>query len=586
MSEAAPPDAERREAADRAQPDGAADLYSTTGVTRRRFMRASAATAGAVGAAGAAHTVGYSPAGKAQAVLPLVPVGAALAGAAVGAYLGSKVAGHFDDTEDLSGYTGSDALWNRIEDKALELKVTNEQVLSSLENTAEFADRSAYPEGMQTVVEKLNAGASQSVTQASMENAIDDYYTGVQTDVLTAYGNAYDQSQRWYDNLAAFVPEDGDTDVLPEEVLAWRVGQTGWDQPSASMAESLYGRVVNTNKEPVTYDVTLADGTAHTVEAYRNTYSGHEMYPHVQLDGTRDLIYMGILPNEFRSDPAAATDDDYIQIVDLDRFHNLWSQLTASRDRVYQNLSTFVTDVYAAYEPGDIDTSNLLTPTDYAEMSSQEDGLAFAGAALNGLGIPTTGDPHEIYLYDSDVTVNGAIYALDGTLNLDVGVQYSPDVDFPDTPLYMRYTGEFTDESTGETTTETDVVELTQDFHIESATADDGTELTQVGFTEGPTYDPADVASLQAQIEALHEEMLAMQEEAQSSTGGAGGVSASVFDRLDITLPFGGTIPGEATAATVATGAGAVAVKLGIVGGGGAGGSGGAAGGFAGKPPK
>ncbi|KAA9404542.1 hypothetical protein EGO51_19295, partial [Haloarcula hispanica] len=413
--------------------------------------------AGATVAAGASHTDGTAldPVGEADALVPLA-IGAAVAGAAIGAYLHDEVSDRFADSDDLTGYTGSDALHAAIVEKAVSLQTTQEQVLSSLENTAKFADNAAIPKGMAAVVESFNAGESESVVQNSMEAAIDEYYAGVQTDILNAYSSAKQQMDHWHESLASHSAVDGDTAIAPVDVLAaydnaWKKGDSFTSMWLASGVSSYYSSG--------SYDVSLSDGSTYSIP-YVEGGNGVTVssYPHVSVNGGSPIRY-GVAPVDYRGDGGDTygnvPESERIEPIDIQRFRDLWTAITDSRDRVYSNLSTFVSDVMAEYEPGEIDLSNYVSPmTAYAELSSKDDDLAYAGAAAAMLGIPRYEQPMTITIAPGttdEYQVFGSIYSSqepDG--GFAVGTTYDPSS--LSYPVFMRY--EYAGSST-ETATET-----------------------------------------------------------------------------------------------------------------------------------
>lgn len=522
---------------------------SSSSMTRRQFFRRTAAVGTvAVGVGAGARTVPrFSPIGQADALAPLVVAGA-IAGAAIAGYVGAKVADHFSDNEDLTGYTGSDALHLRIEEKAKTLQLSQEQVLSTLENTVEFADNAALPKGMAAVVESFNAGKTQTEIQNDLEAAIDsEYYAGVETDILNAWEAARQQMQHWWESIAGHTAIDGDTSLSDHDVLAVDTKLNGTGEWNYGANEYVHGRATDSASHVVeTHPVTLADGSTFDVSVTYTSSNQYHVYEFAPVPGVSSEGYTaraGVIPNSLRGEDIANIQSEVIPVLEPTRFHDLWTALTASRDRVLANLNTFVADVMATYEPGDIDLSKFVDPiTAHTELASEGDQLAFAGVAANILGIPRNENPMVISLEDEGIQVEGSIYS---TQEPDGGFPVGEWID-PSSfsyPVFMRYqyvsdgtnttetnttstntTTTETSTTDGETSTEVGFVQLQGRFRIDSAVDSEGNEQTTVNMEDGPTYDPADVQNLQAQLDQIHEEMLAMQEEAEANNSGGGGL--------------------------------------------------------------
>lgn len=523
-------------------PDDNEQASADPGVTRRELFRrgaTAATTTAAIGAAGTEVAPRYSPVGRARAALPLVPIGAGLAGAAVGAYVGDKVSDYFADDEDLTEYTGSDALHMQIAEKAQQLAVDQEQIMSSLENTVQFADNAALPKGMAAIVESLNNGDSAGTAVEKMETAIDEeYYDGVQQDILSAYRNVMDQMSHWFQSLKQHTAVDNDTSIAPSDVLVMGTydgavpdGTTfKWMDSPVKGLEPLFDRNVYLESmgshQINDREVTLASGATETAYMYRYNHDNQSNYGEfhpVNTGVVESPLRVAVKPHDYRGESVTnIPNSELIEYVEIARFRRLWDELQASRQRVHDNLSTLVDDVFSQYEAGEVDLSEFVDPmTAYTELSSKEDDLAYAGAAASMLGIPRHDQPMDIYLKESEVTVSGSIYSTsEPTDGYEVGSTIDPaNYDYP---IFLSYEGTFEDEN-GEVQEQVDFVQLEQPFTIESATDSDGNELSSVQMSDGPTYDTSDVESLQKQLEQIRQEQLEMQERAEEQNSGASG---------------------------------------------------------------
>lgn len=475
---------------------------------RRTFLKTAAAAA-TLSAAGAVTV-------SAQSYYPGLEWGYD-AGQALGGWVGEEVNDLFSDDEDMSGYTGGDALKLTIEEKALTLAITNEQVLSNLENTAEFADNAALPKGMAAVVEAYNdEDNDQDAVQTAMEDEIDAYYADVERDVLTAYENTLTQMKAWYDAL------ENHEDTDPNDILGHSKDQSGDGYSHEGYDEGVqmvFGQSEYADQYVVAEkDVTLHDGSTETVMWFHfdQPSSGTEEHLAPQ-EGFKDTDFLTPIVMFSQYDPSAEEDDavqnDAVQVLQTLRFWDLFDAIDESRDRVYSNLSSFVTDVFDHYDRGDVDLEEFVDPiTAHTELRAEDDPDAYAGSAAALIGIPRNEEPMTLHFEESDTETEGSIYSTDSPDGgFEVGTTYDPDdLDYP---VFARVQVTEDDEQT------TDFIEVDEQFSISEATDPDGNDLESVEMEDGPTYDPSDIESLQDQLDQVHEEQLRLQEQAQESGG-------------------------------------------------------------------
>lgn len=501
------------------------------------------------------------PIGSASAFLTTDPVGTAKKGEAVAAWLGQTISGFFSDNEDLSGYTGSDALHSAIEEKALSLKQTQEQILSGLENTAEFADNAAIPIGMEAVVTAFDAEDNQDTAQADMGEAIDEYYAGVQDDVLSAFDSAVNQIIYWYEQTAAH------SDLSHTDVFETFSGRANFDDTTVKwrdgniFAKSIVDDYQDSDFSEVRYsdEFTLENGSTKDITVYIATGTNTSIYEYIGSwypTDSPNSDYDTAIDKTNTFAVKSAQDGERLEIFEDTRYHAVWSDITDSRDRVYNELSGFVDDLYDAYEPGEIDTAEIVDPlTAHTEFRNEIDDGSFRGAhAAGSLGIPrsTGSEPMIIELHDDGITVEGSIYGeiADG---LETDLKYYTNIDQLDSedteensdgdtvpidetatpvldegPLWIR--GTYTEEDSDGNETETsDYTDLDQPFTILDAVDQDGNDVSQVEFESGPEYDPSDIDSIQEQLEQVREFQIEQQQEAAEDINSGGSLFGGGF---------------------------------------------------------
>ncbi len=495
--------------------------------------------------AGATITVGpsvvprYSPIGRATAIDWDRAKDAAVVGAATivtGPLGGAAAAYYLGDENSYENYTGEDALRIHIYEGNLQMKSSYEQILSSLENTVSFVENTLLPKGMAAIVEELNDDNSKEAAEEAMSKAIDEHCAGIQKDIIQNCESNLEQYSHYVDQL------DSHDEADPRDVL--------WGDQYSSSGGSV-GDVHNPSQVFGWDDaeVELADGSTYEMEvprfSRRSSNLQLKMCPEfVVQNSDLDDYEQGVFGHfEINEDGETATDDDEITddhgTLEMERYDEVLDELSAARGSTYGELSSFIDDVYSNYDPGDVDLGDVVDPTTaYLEFSNDIDDESYAGAmASNMLGIPRTNEPMEIVLEDDEVSVEGSIYsqeAPDG--GFDVGQTYDPDA--LENAVMMRFT-EIIEEGQGETAFR----EIDQPFTIVEATNSDGEAVGTVDTESEVEYDPADIESIQEQLEQVREQQISMQEEAQDddsswlpSLPGLGtGASAIVYVLLGLT---------------------------------------------------
>lgn len=465
-------------------------------VNRRGFMRIGAGTAVA---AGTATHPAFSPVGRARAALPLVPIGAAVGGAALGYLVNEGVDYIMGDDRDYSNYTGADALRTQIYTGTVNIASSVERVVTSLQNNVEYADNILLPKGKAAAVEAMNGGYGSSEQNDMMAEAIDEAAAAMQENIYTDWNEQVKQLAHMDLQLHAH------SDASIGDVL--------------NLDGDGFGIIDRYNTEPTMDDclreesIELFDGRTLQVKyANRRTSSGHESK---EWGIGRDPVVTA-------SDPEST---EVIDVLDPSMYDDLLTDLQNARDRVNANLATFISDLNEAYEPGEIPMDDVVDPmTAYLEMSTdyEETGhYGYAAASAAVLGIPSSvGRNIWIHLEESDVEVQADLYTKhEPEGGYETGVTYNPDAWAE--PVYISYHGVFEDPETGEVSEETDFVQIEQEFQITEMTDKDGNEVDSTGL-ESKNVQTADIEALQEELEQLRELQLEMQEEAQEPEGGSG----------------------------------------------------------------
>lgn len=503
---------------------------SEPSMDRRRFMKA----LGATGAAAAGLSVTGTPIQRAEAV-PWLAAGAVAAGAAIGLdYMmgtgyteevttraANYIHRRFGDDRNYGEYTGATALQEEIAIGGNEMKLADEKVMTSIQNNIQAADNVAYSKGQVAVVEALNNGKSESEADAKMKDAIDKYFSKIQENILIHYNTQADQIRHHYNKIAehADLTADGTGSIFwiwgrntSDETVAQ--GDTGLDTSTGYTVHETGAAFAQTaNVGSATYNtimVELLDGTKKESErvvggSSDNYWAGPFPGTSTQADGV--VMSFGIKD----------TDGSVVEYFYPYDYWQSWDEVIATRDSVLADLSGFVTDIYAAYEPGEVDLAGVVDPTTFAtELATDTDSEAYRQAAAAQLGIPTSATENvSITIHgENEVTIQTDLYTDHSpTDGFQVGETYNPSSWTE--PLFVTYP----DSETGEM----DIAQLEDSFTIEAATGPEGNAVDSFD-TVSTNAQSANTEELKANLDQLREtqqEMLAN----QSPTDGGGGSS-------------------------------------------------------------
>ena len=525
-------------------------------MNRRRFMQGLGASAAA--GVGLASMSSASAVDAGDILYPQNRLfdGAMRAGAGAGAWLGDQIGGLISQ-EDLSGYTGGEALWKNSEERLLQLALTNEQALSAMQNTVEFAPNAVLPMAMSTAIEGFNSGESTEEINDAVDDVIEGYVTDVQMDMITLIESIADQTSHILTQIDEFSPASGDSNPFGSSDNYWYnpIFQVNYSSSAQDEYDDWTSLDASRSGDPTfawghdSHDseitLQLADGSTHDTRlSWFTSAEDFALYPQYNpafLTWDAAERELGDDTDDWDTSNGDYSHDDFVYPFSPAEYEGLLADIANVRVEVGDEMGSFIQDFSAAYEQGDVDLTDAVDPiTAYTELRAEDDDNAFAGASAGLLGIPSSGtDPMEIELHESDVIVDGSIYAHESPEGgFTVGESYDPEQ--LEGPVFMRYSGAFEDED-GNVQEETDFVQLQQSFTIVSALDEDGLEKETVEMVDGPTYDPADVESIEEQLAQVREEQIRLQEQAAQQSGGG------FFDELSV-----GGVPGEIVALAAA----------------------------------
>lgn len=463
---------------------------------RRTFVKGLGASA--VGAAGLASTTDSADA-LAVSGTAAIAIGGAVAGAAGGAGLAylarDQIEGLLGESENLSGYTGKDALRTQIYTQAQQLLTVDERVMTSITNNLSTSETIAFAKGKAAALKAMNAEEGESKAKSQMEKAVDDYYSTIQKNIVT---HADQQAGVWRHHLNM---------VSAHQSLS----VTGMYRANKHNDESITGYNEFKSTE------TILNGTEVEYRCVEFTY------PYGTVTDSR----ISIGSNEWGGLDGGFQDYGTINYMDMGPYDSAYSDAAARADTVKTKLDGFVTDLYAEYGAGDIPTEDIIDPVTAATELGQNTGMAGQAAEAAMLGIPTSasfslwlelqdgdGNTSEV---KAEMYTNASPTDSDGNeTGWEVGTTYDP-ANF-DAPIYIAY--EYIKPDSGEKSS--DFIELEHPFTVIEATDEEGNEVTNVQNEKRITQ-TADVSKLEEELAQLRDEQQRLQEESQKEVSGGGG---------------------------------------------------------------
>jgi len=484
--------------------------------------------AAATAAFGSQAAPQFSPVDRAAAALPLAPIAGGgfaltyLAQEAVDSYTG--------DSRDYSSYTGGEALHAEIHKGAVEMQSADERVMTGIENNIENSQNVALTKGKNAIIEEMNAGNPESDAQDAMQSAIDDYFSTIQENILTHWKEQARQIQHHASQV------DAHEDLTTNDGNVFQQTQSGGgtfsvSDDTGSDGEAIYA-LINDNTGQSDYErrsIELLNGDEVDDVPVSSTSHGYTA-PATGLDDVNygDGYNAPLVTEDAESDDGAG-------YLISDRFNDAWDSLLAERDDVNGQLSGFVTDVYDNWEPDDIPTEDLVDPvTASTELRQDYDNMAAQGAHASLLGIPTTADQTMLLTVtdndDEDWEVWADLYTdhvpedADGEeVGFESGETYHPDE--WDKPVYIAY--DYVDADGNE---QSDFTQIENQFTVELIEDSDGNEVDEPVQTRSRNNQSSDVDELQNELQALREDWVEMQEDAQEEDDGGSIVIGDLFD--------------------------------------------------------
>lgn len=465
------------------------------------------------------------------------PLGASVVGMS---YLGDEItdwtSGLLGDTRDYSGYTGGDALEQEIEVGVAEMRSADERVFTSILNTISGSENVGLSKGKAEIIRVMNNGDSEQTAQEAMQEEIDEYFAGIQRNILNHFISQYNQLTHHVEQLK----EHEDTDTTDIRYLRHDNGSTSWQQVQPYEDFMIDGEA---SADPNGYystwwvEMELVDGTIYEdipVMSHHelDRYAGMTPKPELIPDDANDRDSVVSNPSAWRF---GGGEEDQVYFYYED-YWPLFDAVEDARDAVNATLSGFVSDVYEHWEPDEIPTEDLIDPiTATTELAMDFDHYAGPGAFAAFAGIPTQAEQSLVLEVEPDgdaTTIEADIYTNHVPTDADgneVGFEADGETVYEpaewDEPLYIGYTYTETNED-GEIVEEShNFAQLEDPFVVMEAFDADG-EQVETFETRETNVQTSDVEALEEELDQLREEQIEMQNRAEEDMddGGWGGL--------------------------------------------------------------
>ena len=497
-----------------------------SGYSRRDLLKIGGG-ATALGATGMAVPGPQNPTQRAEAIAPLVAAGAG----AVAGYLLFEVVDHFTgdsvNTDELQSLDAT-SLHNQLYKDALSMAGSDDTVNTLIKNRLQDTQHVAWSKAKKAGVEQLNLGNPEADAQTAATDAVNTYYSTIQRNLLNHW---QEQMNKW---------QDMETTANNHSNLSWG---TVFNMSASGTQWS-----PSVNSYP-TVNTTLLDGSTYNgitgieLKWYNSGYDPeYERYDILAVQGTNNnnLETFAIVPPD--------TGDSASPLLGIlsggsNMFNNRWNEIQNQASSIKSEVSTYITELYSNFEPGEIDITNFLDPAqiaaEKATKTNGEDLYGFAAAELAALGMHGNYNvKEEIYLVEDDRTVEGMLWFDDPSITLKVGTEYDPSLIAGGVVLAYEYTG--TDKD-GNEVKKADLTELKQKFAVVSAVnTKTGEKINEISHEEyvqqtsdvNVTQEELQkIRDLEKQIEKQRQEILNLQED----TSDGGGIDLSALSLFGLT---------------------------------------------------
>ena len=385
---------------------------SSGGMTRRDLLRRGTAASIAVGGVGyGSLRIPNGPVQNGQAIAPLIIAGAVGASVAAGWLLReTEVIGSNPPAEGLT----RDALISDYHSTARARQSTNGTKIFDTAEILDGAEHVAYADGKIAAIDALNDQKQESEVIRAGKDAVDKYFSKtVITNLLRTWNEAVNELHGMIETGRSH-PE-----ISPESYLVVHNGLAGGSRPPTA------GWSTDSSTQYELPDgSTIEVKSVHAINNWYNNGTGNYETGDVVFDPTRNDEYGNqyFVTDSFvgvtnGADSFSSGDNwgDFLSGGEVEYLnYNDWSEILNQCELLHENVTTgldqWVSGVYGEVQAGSLDTAELLTPREQAELTSENEGFPQAIADLQALNVSVDLEREaEVYLPDLDATIYGQL---------------------------------------------------------------------------------------------------------------------------------------------------------------------------------
>ena len=400
------------------------------------------------------------------------------------------------DTSDLEKSTANDTK-QAIYDQSSIQATNNNQTLGTYSTYLNDTQTIALLEGKNAYIQALENGASESVAREQASEAVADYYSAKQQNLIAAWNTTATLV-----NSSAHTAQS--TSNVGSKYVAVNNSMQGYEEQPVS------GTGVSTE--------TLANATSAPVKTVLSEWTS----PSFSGTATISITSGEFRPNQDAQFIAAGflvepPNQNYtrLNVASFSDFNSSWTEIETQNTEVQSQLDTFITNTYSNYQQGDINTTELVDPYLNARDYDPQISDTWALRSLSAMGADT---PSNLSTVAMNVSVGGTNHS--GVLVSD------------STPSGGFVVGESYDTAnlTGSQFVVIDdgaTVHLAGSFTVEAAETGDGDQYSSGETVEYSTLDYAtanisEFQALQSGLETRAAEINARQQQNRGGGGGAG----------------------------------------------------------------
>ncbi|QSG08879.1 twin-arginine translocation signal domain-containing protein [Halapricum desulfuricans] len=367
--------------------------------------------------------------GESEALLPALAVvgGAAATGWALREY---EVIGSDDPPEGLTPET----LKQQVYSTAKKRKSVNQSTFVDNQNILNYMPEAAFSEAKTAALEALNDQKTKDQVQAAGEQAANKHFVTVEKNLLKSWNESVNEFANARSTLVSH-PDVGYKDLFTDAYHAFS---------SAYLDDVRDYYIIETGSPQ---SVTLPDGSSIDVQRMRFEFKAHSSdYP---AKAERFYSPVGDEFNKLQAEynqpgrgsdpyvPVAGIGGDSFHYLEHAKWNGLWTKLKDAESQILSDLSLWVDNVYDKVQAGEIDTSQLISGVDLANMT--DDSVPQAVTDLASLNIPADLDNQATIELDDGTIMAGFLGFTDSTATSGLAPGDSLDPSAVSGDVYMAH---------------------------------------------------------------------------------------------------------------------------------------------------